>query len=543
MVAAAYQMLVLDLKKIVPPDELARIIHIIDRFVKYSPTSKSGLAEYYEICSVHAKAIFGRIYMNGFMRPDVEAGSCRQFDVLPRVLGLVHAIDKAHAYVAQHSELYKCIQQLQKGKNSTNPNASCFALYLQTLELNHLLIVEKWVKDVGGLHILGYVHDSVYTMAASVEQLKSKFLQVAEKVYSESGCVLALKSIAGDVLERYVSSADSDAAGKGSDGLDEICEVLGLNSQERVDLDEELDTLLKQATSAVDLAPATVSLACGTSEHSATTSNCHSTIKAKRESSDLASAKEEPPAKSRKIGEKNPLMSIDQGDALQYPVDDCLMAALTGLNKKPCNCIPWACLVLHPDLLTADAFKAIGEYQGPYTYAWLRNLVGDQMNMVVVDAEHVRDNPGEYLKHIDGFEEDNFVGHCAALKVMDGTVYMIQPSPSGRPLLRPSEVTGGRYIQLLCKDQGVPCALHDPHLACAADGAPMRKARRAALRFKFYHPHRCSICKKTGHRMETCPDRKTTRKKILKKPAQATLNRPASACHSKLGSKSISAPA
>ena len=140
------------------------------------------------------------------------------------------------------------------------------------------------------------------------------------------------------------------------------------------------------------------------------------------------------------------------------------------IGMMPHLTVTRTCLALCPDLLKVGAFKALTTWQGPYSYKYILSTAGDDLQMVVVGADHVRSNPGEYLVHVEGVEEDDFVGHCSAVKVMDGTVYIITPSASGRPLLKPGAVGGGKYIQLFGKGRGVPCDLTHPLLGSIAGG-------------------------------------------------------------------------
>ena len=75
-------------------------------------------------------------------------------------------------------------------------------IFLQTGECRQLSKLAD-LANREPLHILGYVHDSAYALAASLRDLKDAFKRIAHAMYAENKILLALKTADGVTIDSF----------------------------------------------------------------------------------------------------------------------------------------------------------------------------------------------------------------------------------------------------------------------------------------------------------------------------------------------------
>ena len=209
LVAAMYQMYLRIMGGLTSPDEYEQISDQVQRFVNNSDVWKIALAEYYEVDEDVVGKIFKRVYAEGRASLDGDVECTRSGDMLPCVLELRHQIRMGHAMMAQRCDIYKSISRLPKIQQRERPAISCFTIRLQT-ELYRVNQRIAALTRMEPLHILGYVHDSVYALAADRPQLVKSFHQVAAGLYRDTSCLMSLKSSDGAKLAKFTPPVAAD---------------------------------------------------------------------------------------------------------------------------------------------------------------------------------------------------------------------------------------------------------------------------------------------------------------------------------------------
>jgi hypothetical protein len=192
--------------------EAEHIVVPLDRYENNSEHWRAAVGDYYEIGTA-SKAIFTRLHSGGSLRPDAD--SPRKNDVLPCLLQLRGAVEDAHDLLAIRDPLYMEIRDLARVQAKPNPRASGWAIYVQHLMSD----AQKEVRDLvrsDELVIMGYVFDSLYVLAPSMESLTTSFDALSKAASAATGLKLSLKSATGESLhggraEEVEAPAASDA--------------------------------------------------------------------------------------------------------------------------------------------------------------------------------------------------------------------------------------------------------------------------------------------------------------------------------------------
>ena len=163
------------------------------------------VASYYAISDEDAKKIFSRLPLDGPILPDEEWEPVRNSDLLPCLLELRYAFRSGRKLLGERNGAYRATLALAKVQGARFPVLSATAIFLAGAE-NQALGKIADVSAKHGSHTLGYVFDGLYVFASTEAALRQVFRSTADEVYDTTGFRVALKTISGSTVERFVPS-------------------------------------------------------------------------------------------------------------------------------------------------------------------------------------------------------------------------------------------------------------------------------------------------------------------------------------------------
>jgi hypothetical protein len=258
-------------------------------------------------------------------------------------------------------------------------------------------------------HVLGYVHDSVYVLGESDQVLSGEFQSIAQDIHSSTGFILALKSVSGSVIERYSPSNTGP------------CHDQSIKEDVAVDATQLEPTLPDSPVRTPVAKVARLTDACNLWGH------MHGTF-------DI---------RSRPMC-VDTFPQIPNSSLMPTSVSPVALASILQYSN---NCIPWACIVLRPELERNVEFRSLASSPGPHRYIDVLELIEDEVIMEVVPGNAVFMD-GDYLIHHDSHETHG-LAHCTGMRVVDKQPYAITPSPQALPMIAPMPDNSIRDRQLI----------------------------------------------------------------------------------------------
>ena len=213
-ICANFQHLVLALAETLPMANIEKTYEVLLKVRSNMATWKEGVAAYYGITPEQAKTMLNRMIFFGSIQPDPDWESPRTCDVLPCLLELRFCIHMAVKHFQSCSAKFQRIASMPKVTDAPNPMASALSFLLQDAE-NKCLNVMAVAASEAGATILSYVFDGLYILADNDQQLSDIFDAVAPRVHSQSGVYIALKTVSGEVIKKYVESEGARSAARG----------------------------------------------------------------------------------------------------------------------------------------------------------------------------------------------------------------------------------------------------------------------------------------------------------------------------------------
>jgi len=203
LVAAYYQLLLIRITEFLPDEELSSLFSQIGRYIKNSTRWRERIAQYFEILDSQAKEIIVRIPCGGAIIPDAEwePRQDRAGDALPCLMQLRHEVRLAHSILAKKSTLYQSILALPRVQAAERKDVSALAIFLMDSETRTMKLVKSVTEEAGG-KVLSVVYDGLYVLARNNDALISMFTTIAEKMYSDFGVMLSLKTADGQSLKK-----------------------------------------------------------------------------------------------------------------------------------------------------------------------------------------------------------------------------------------------------------------------------------------------------------------------------------------------------
>ena len=386
IVAAQYQMFLIEVRKVASVEEFDEIRAIVAYFIFNSDTWLEETRACYETSHGVMKPVFRRLHLMGRIRPDSDAACSRCGNSLPCLMELQSAIDRGRKMLAARSNLFQEIMSLPKVTSARNPDLSGFAIFLQEGEKNEMLAIMHRTS-ASPLHQLGYVHDITYVMAMSRDILLTQFALIAADIFRDRGVLLALKKTDGEVESRSTPTTDDIAA------------------------------YFARASVPLGYSPLDVSsLSCLMAEA------------AKQKFPDTSHSSS---PSSRAHGKKRPHLSPESSPLSCVRSTVLPSRLLRKINSVGCNCILWCCSVIRPDLTSQEAFMALAEKGGPYKYWEVADSMMDVAGILPYDGPLQPRQP--YLLHLPA-EQGASHGHCVVIaKDFGKSICRVDPDEHGHP--------------------------------------------------------------------------------------------------------------
>jgi hypothetical protein len=447
LVAAFLQVLYLKAREFVGEAVAAQAFAPIRSYVENSAVWREAVGRYYEIQISESKGIFSALHSGGGIRPKPGSNSPRRLDTLPCMLELQVAIANAHACVQEHDPAYAAIGRLSKVREAPNPSNSCIAIYLAG-EVHTLLARAAADAEAHRLHLLAYVMDSVYVLAESMEALVASYRIIAERMFQKTGAVFALKSKAGDVIERHQGA-------------------------------EEQVTHRAPPASAVGLVVSTAPRGQGgeSPRKKARTGRGGGVKPPLVESPQLVAPEVIDLESSQYVIPAGVHGIAPSPDAMRWPAPPPILALLKRMHARGQNCIPWSCLVLRPDLIDVQAFRELSTTAGPRTYKDVEALIDSRVVFVPIAETAVWHTSGLLLQCDGDPSVPGGVGHCVALSVdaesKPTSIWMIRPDAVGDPIVEAVGefgLVGKNFFQLVDEGRGVAADMDTPLKSMLAGG-------------------------------------------------------------------------
>ena len=205
LIAAHYQAFWLALVETFDGTLMDTFYRIICLYFDNAALWRLQVASYYAISDEDAKKIFSRLPLDGPILPDEEWEPVRKSDLLPCLLELRYAFRSGRKLMGEKNSAYRTILALAKVQGARFPVLSASAIFLAGSE-NQALGKIADVSAKHGSHTLGYVFDGLYVFASTESALRQVFRSTADEVYDATGFRVALKTISGNTIERFVPS-------------------------------------------------------------------------------------------------------------------------------------------------------------------------------------------------------------------------------------------------------------------------------------------------------------------------------------------------
>ena len=200
MKKAFYQIVVREVKAVLREDIETTEFFILVRYLQFAGPWVQKVGDYYSITEEQAKGIFQRLPFKGRLGPNADWDASNADHRLPCLRELLFAFERARALLAEKNTRYQEIMAMPKVQGARDPEVSAFALFLMDVEHRILCkIAESSVKH--GAHVLSYVFDGLYVLAASEGDLVRIFKATQDDVLATTGIQLALKDASGQVLD------------------------------------------------------------------------------------------------------------------------------------------------------------------------------------------------------------------------------------------------------------------------------------------------------------------------------------------------------
>ena len=200
MKKAFYQIVVREVKAVLREDIETTEFFILVRYLQFAGSWVQKVGDYYSITEEQAKGIFQRLPFKGRLGPNADWDASNADHRVPCLRELLFAFERARALLAEKNTRYQEIMALPKVQGARDPEVSAFALFLMDVEHRILCkIAESSVKH--GTHVLSYVFDGLYVLAASEGDLVRIFKATQDDVLATTGIQLALKDASGQVLD------------------------------------------------------------------------------------------------------------------------------------------------------------------------------------------------------------------------------------------------------------------------------------------------------------------------------------------------------
>ena len=254
------------------------------------------------------------------------------------------------------------------------------------------------------LHLLGYVHDSVYVLSLDGSDVLDSFHAIASSMHAKTGLILALKAVDGSVRQRFRAPSPME---------------LVLSQAETISYPDDVQMICEDVS---------------------------------RQKPDQKAARfEDEPRNSKSFT----LFDF----STESPVD-----MLRDVYNTPHNCIAWACLALKPELAQVDTFLTIAATAGPRRYQDIADVMRKSLVMEpILPGSEAHLMPGSYLRHCAGTAEH--MSHCSAVRILDRQPYEIVPNAMGEPITRmmsEDELRSSCLIMLLGAGEATRSNLGDP---------------------------------------------------------------------------------